>query len=323
MRVVVIGAAGFIGSHLCLSLADGGNAVMAVDNLSHGTDICLRNHKGIEFCKGDASLIDFKNLIDDFQADAVCHLADASQASAAWDTLRFGSYVDGLINVLQASLGSKISKFVYASSADHLFGKENSEFPIRDRTKTSPADMYGVHKYNNERFIAHASSRAAKPKLRWTVVRLPYVYGPSMRHRCKGVRKGYCFISEAIRKPKAVLNIPGDGNQTRDFLWVADAVSALEIAIHDRGLVGTVNVGTQVEHKVRDVLGKIDELLNKNRRRAKPLKVEYAYKRKDKVLRSCVNAATMHDHRWQPKMPIAHGLQYLVDNGVEMSLDSQ
>ena len=323
MRVVVIGAAGFIGSHLCLSLADGGNAVMAVDNLSHGTDICLRNHKGIEFCKGDASLIDFKNLIDDFQADAVCHLADASQASSAWDTLRFGNYVDGLINVLQASLGSKISKFVYASSADYLFGKENSELPVRDRTKTWPADMYGVHKYNNERFIAHASSHSSKPRLRWTVVRMPYVYGPSMRHRCKVVRKGYCFISEAIHKPRALLSIPGDGNQTRDFLWIADAVSALEIAIQDRGLVGTVNIGTQVEHKVREVLEKIDELMNKNKRRPKKLNVEYTYKRKDKVLRSCVNATTMRNHRWQPKMSIAHGLQYLVDNGVEMSLESQ
>lgn len=313
MRVVVTGAAGFIGTNLCLSLASGNHAVMAVDDLSHGVNSFSDDIKNIEFRKSDISKADMLSVFRDFKADSVCHLADASVASPSWETKMFGRYTDALVNVLEASVAAHVKKFVYASSSDYLFGRQ-CKIPVKDSMQSRPASLYGVHKYNCERIITHYAS---VHKFRWVVLRFPYVYGPSMRHCSKKIRKGYCFIAEALHRPS--VRVPGDGNQTRDFLWVGDAVSAAEIALSDKLLIGSVNVGTGVETSINKVLERIQELRAASKR--KLAKIEYTYKRKDDVLRSSVDASTLKEHRWIPKVGIAHGLTNLLNNGIELNLD--
>jgi len=315
MRVVVTGAAGFVGTHLCFSLAGSGHSVLALDDLSHGVDSFSSRHpKKICFHEMDISKpgADMQSLFRDFQADVVCHLADVSPASPAWDTCMFGRYVDALVNAAEASVGAGVQKFVYASSADYLFGRQ-CDMPAKDTMKSRPANLYGVHKHNCECIVTYL---AAASRLRWAAIRLPYVYGPSARHLAKKARKGYCFISDALkRRGRPVIRVPGDGNQTRDFLWVGDAVAALEIALRDRGLVGVANVGTGIETPVRKVLDRIEELT------ARKIRVEYLYKKKDDVPRSQVSAATMQEHRWRPKTGIVHGLESLVANGIEATYE--
>jgi len=311
MRIGVTGAGGFIGTHLCFSLASAGHSVLALDDLSHGVDsFSGKDLRRIRFHEIDVSKSpdEIRSLFEDFRTDAVCHLADASLASPAWDTCMFGRYVDALVNTMSASIAIGVQKFVYASSADYLFGRQ-CEMPVRDTMKSRPANLYGVHKHNCECIVTHM---AAASRLRWAVVRLPYVYGASARHLAKKARKGYCFISDALkRRGRPVIRIPGDGNQTRDFLWVGDAVAALEAAIQDRGLVGVANAGTEIETPVRKVLERIEELTGRKAR------VEYLYKKKDDVPRSQVSATTMREHRWRPKTGIAHGLENLAENGIK------
>lgn len=310
MRVIITGAAGFIGTHLCFSLAGSGHSVLALDDLSHGADsFSAPEAKGIEFREADVSKpeSDMASVMRDFQADAVCHLADASQASPSWDTHMYGRYADALVNTVEAAAEVGVGKFVYASSADYLFGRE-CDMPVRDTTRVRPANLFGVHKFNCERAITHVAS---KHKLRCATLRLPYVYGPSAPPPRKA-RKGRCFVADALRRRgRPLLRIEGDGNQTRDFLWVADAVSAFEIALRDRGLLGVVNVGTEIETPVRKVIEKIEEMAGR------VVRVEYLYKKKDSVPRSQVNASAMREHRWLPKTSIVRGLENLLSNGIE------
>jgi len=313
VRVVVTGGAGFLGSHLCFSLAGAGHTVLSMDDLSHGVNTFTGQHaKKIDFQEIDVSNTNSVSMICDFKADAVFHLADVSAASPAFDTGLFGKYSDALTNVLQASVAAKVKKFVYASSADYLFGRQ-CEMPVNDATKSMPANLYGVHKYACERQV---SWMASKHHLRWAALRLPYVYGPSARHLCKRIRRGYCFVSEALlRRRRYVLRIASDGNQSRDFLWIADAVSAMEMAMRDRCLVGAVNVGTGIETSINKVLAKLEEL------KGRKLRVERLYKKKDDVPRSRVDSSVMREHRWQPKTGIVSGLEILVANGVETTFD--
>ena len=308
MRVVVTGAAGFIGTHLCFSLTGSGHSVLALDDLSHGVDsFSKRETKGLEFRETDVSKpeSDMASVMRDFRADAVCHLADASQASSSWDTHMYGRYADALVNTVEAAAEVGVGKFIYASSADYLFGRE-CDMPVMDAARARPANLFGVHKFNCERAITHIASKC---KLRWTTLRLPYVYGPSAPPP-KKARKGRCFVADALRGARP-LHIEGDGNQTRDFLWIADAVTAFEIALRDRGLIGVANVGTEIETPVRKVIEKIEEMAGR------VVRVEYLYKKKDSVPRSQVNASAMREHRWTPKTSIVRGLGSLVNNGIE------
>lgn len=217
--VLVTGGAGFIGSHLVEKLVAQGAQVTVVDNLSSGRLANLQAvGEKIRFERLDLPGHSLDDLLGDSGFEVVFHLAGhvdipASVRAPEWDlevnglsTLRL---VDGIRRV------SPGSRLVFASSAA-VYG-EGEGRPLRETDPASPIAPYGVSKLMGEHYLrVYAESH----DLRTASLRLFPVYGPRLRKHVV-----HDFIAKLQRNPEA-LEIHGDGEQVRDFLFVDDAVDA-------------------------------------------------------------------------------------------------
>ncbi len=215
MKALVTGGCGFIGSHLVDRLIAEGHDVSVLDNLSSGKRDNLNSKAG--FINGDvadAALV--TKMVS--EADAVFHLA----AIASVQVCEEQPEVANRTNVTGTELifktaAAKAIPVIYASSAA-VYG-DNPELPLSETSKTGPLGNYGRHKLQNE-VIAAANKGAPSVGLRFF-----NVYGP--RQDASSPYSGVIskFMSNAVAgRP---LTFFGDGEQTRDFIYVADIVSLL------------------------------------------------------------------------------------------------
>jgi UDP-glucose 4-epimerase len=241
VRALVTGAAGFIGSHLAERLIDGGARVTGVDCF---TDYYPRplKEKNLERLRRETAF----SLVDTPLAEAnldalldgvthVFHLAAQAGVRKSWGR-DFHVYTINNVEATQALLEACISKpverFVYASSSS-VYGDE-VPIPMREDTRPQPVSPYGVTKLAAEQlcYLYHVNYSVPTVSLRYFTV-----YGPRQRPDM-----GFSRFLEAALKGLPV-QMYGDGRQTRDFTFVADAVSAT-VAAATRGKPGGVyNVG--------------------------------------------------------------------------------
>ena len=247
MRIVVTGGAGFIGSHLVDAFLARGDEVMVIDDLSHGR---------VEILSLDAvrlhqvSVTDVQavtNLITTFTPEVICHLAAQisvrhSMADPAADA---ETNVIGTVNVLTAA--AKVNaRVVFASTGGAMYGN-GVALPTPEDLPPGTEAPYGVSKYCAEQYLAlfnklHGSTHVA--------LRLGNVYGPRQDpHGEAGVVAIFCGQAAHDDQP----TIYGDGEQTRDYVFVGDIVDAFLAAIHYDG-DGVFNVGTGIETSVLDLL---------------------------------------------------------------------
>jgi UDP-glucose 4-epimerase len=240
----VTGGAGFIGSHLVEELVNRNEDVVVVDNLSHGAlhNLSVRAH----FIEGDVLARDA--WIDEIgQADALIHLA--AQISVPWseahpeDDVR--TNVLGTVAMLQAARELRCREFRLASSAA-VYG-DNPEIPLNEEAVSVPLAYYGLDKQVAERYVQH---EARAGHMRTTILRLANVYGPRQRVNGEGAVVG--VFCETLARGH-VPHIDGDGQQTRDFIYVKDVARAF---CHDLGSVSrseVYNIGTQKATSVAEI----------------------------------------------------------------------
>ena len=241
MKALVTGAAGFIGSHLTGSLLDRGVEVSGIDcftdyyprpmkeaNLAEN-----RSRPGFSFEEVRIQDADLDRLLDG--VTHVFHLAAQAGVRKSWgrDFQVYTSHnVDASQQLLEACVGRKIHRFVYASSSS-LYG-DHVPIPMREDALPQPVSPYGVTKLAAEQlgylyFVNHGVPA--------TALRYFTVYGPRQRPDMAFHR----FIRASLEG--APITLYGDGEQTRDFTYVADAVAAT-MAEGDRGVPGRAyNVG--------------------------------------------------------------------------------
>ena len=252
MRVVVTGGAGFIGSHVAEALLAQGDEVAVLDDLSNGRlqDV----PEGAIFVEGDVrqeSDVDAAFEALGGQVDAVCHLAGQASTFRSFDSPTWDMSVNGLgtARMLEAAHRHGTRKFVFASSMT-TYG-DPPGLPVLEDMPCLPISFYGVTKWAAERSVSLAAIEAGWG-MRSVSFRMFNVYGErqSLTNPYQGVLG--IFLGNVLRGEQ--IRIFGDGEQSRDFVYVRDVARAWVTAATDPPPGATVvNLGTQTRTTINQL----------------------------------------------------------------------
>jgi UDP-glucose 4-epimerase len=290
MRAVVTGGAGFIGSHVVEALLARGDEVHVLDDLSRGTR--ERVAAGAELHVGDIREPDA--VFDSVRPEAVFHLAAQADVRVSVERPDFDADVNvlGTVRILEAARRSG-AKVVFSSTGGAVYGECTS--PAMESAGRRPLAPYGTSKLCGEEYLAtwnrlygtgHVSLRFAN------------VYGPRQEpHGEAGVVAIFMGLLHAGGTPK----IYGDGSQTRDYVFVADAVRAMLAALDHDG--GVFNVGTSVETSVVELYDAIQGASGVTRKAA------FAEARLGELQRSVLDSSLAgRELGWRPEHSLDDGL---------------
>ncbi len=247
MRVLVTGGAGFIGSHVAGGYRREGHDVVVVDDLSSG-------HPGnlppdIPLVVADVTDRDeMGRLFGDFKPQVVNHHAAQINVRRSVDDPVFDARVNilGIINLAELAMRHGAAHFVFASSGGAIYGEQET-YPAAEDHPRRPVSPYGVSKLAGEEYLGYYRGSRG---LSSVILRYANVYGPRQDpHGEAGVVA--IFLTAMLSGATPVIN--GDGNQTRDYVYVDDVVRA-NMAVSRPELSGEVfNVGTGLETSVNDI----------------------------------------------------------------------
>jgi UDP-glucose 4-epimerase len=258
MNVLITGGAGFIGSHLAEHLLASGYSVRVLDNLSTGKRENLPVHANIEFVLGD---IRDKVLVSDSARgmDAIVHLAAVASVQASVDdpTGTHETNFDGTLHLLEAARNENIRRFLYASSAA-VYG-DNTRLPLVEDEILNPLSPYAADKLAGEYYLRFYH---AKYGIETTAFRFFNIFGP--RQDPSSPYSGVISIFiERVTHGKPV-TIFGDGQQTRDFVYVGDLVKLLAQSLSNSQTAGQViNIGRGKQCSLNELLDALEKLTGK------------------------------------------------------------
>jgi len=246
--VLVTGGAGFIGSHLADALLSRGERVVVLDDLSSGDRV--RVPSAARFVKGDIRDASLPDLLKAERVGTVFHLAaQVDVRKSVLDPVGDASVnVLGTVNVARASAEAGVAQIVFSSSGGAIYGDPQGERADEDHP-LCPCSPYGAAKLAGEKYL---QALAIDGGFAVALLRYANVYGPRQDGRGEAGVIGI-WMRRLLDGQEAIIN--GDGLQTRDFVFVADVVSA-NLATFSGHVAGTFNVGTGVETNLADLYRK-------------------------------------------------------------------
>ena len=245
---LVTGGAGFIGSHLCDRLLAEGHRVVAVDDLSTGRIANLSEARGygseFTFFNMDVRADGLLSLFERHRPEVMMHVAAQAAVSTSVEDPVHDAAVNvmGLLNLMECCVKTGVRKVVYAASGGTLYG-EPRKLPVKETAIGRPVSPYGISKKVGIDYLAYYERQHG---VAFTALALANVYGP--RQNPDG-EAGVVAIFASRMLVGQTPTIFGDGNQTRDYVFVDDVVHAFALAA-GRGDGRLVNVGTGLETSV-------------------------------------------------------------------------
>ena len=302
MRLLITGAAGFIGSRLAETLLAQGHQVTGIDNfldyyprwMKEKNLEGVRTKPGFEFIEADLLETDLVSLIK--RLEGVVHLAAQAGVRASWGE-NFRTYSDNNVlatqRLLEACRGEGIKKFIYASSSS-LYG-DTDDLPMREESILRPVSPYGVSKAAGE-YLAYLYYRNFG--LPTVALRFFTVYGPRQRPDMAFHR---FFKAGMEGKPLVVW---GDGEQSRDFTFIDDIVQGCGRAL-EAGRDGAVyNIGGGTRRTLNEILEAMRRITGK------PLGVNYQPVQKGDVRHTGASLEKIKKELgYQPQVSMMEGLE--------------
>jgi UDP-glucose 4-epimerase len=292
VRALVTGGAGFIGSHVVEALLGRGDEVTVLDSFATGKRENLTD--GARLLEGDIRS-DVDAAFDAARPEVCFHLAAQADVGTSVERPDYDADVNviGTLRVLEAARRHG-TQLVFASTGGAIYGECTR--PAREEDARQPLSPYGTSKLAGEEYLGtwnrlHGTSHV--------VLRLANVFGPRQAAKLEG---GVIAIFTDRLTAGEGVRIFGDGEQTRDFVYVADVVQAMLAAIGHSG--GTFNVGTGIETSVNRLFEACRAVAGSSGR------AEYAPPRPGDLLRSVLDVGRARQELgWEPAHDLESGLR--------------
>ena len=298
-KILITGGAGFIGTNLANVLSNSNLNITVIDDLSSGEMSEILKFPNIKFIKEDIRNIDnYKNILS--TSDYIFHLAARNIGnSIANPTDNFDVNCKATFKILEFLRinNKKLKRFIYSSSCVTTCPCRRP--PINECDTPNILSPYAASKYSAENFCV---SYYENYNLPISIVRFSNVYGPYQ------YIKNYSGIISKIFNAALnnhIINIHGDGEQTRDYTFIDDSISALIlVAINNKSIGEVYNIGTGIETSVNKLVDLIQDILKIK------LKVKYIdYRDIDNIRRRVLNVEKIRkDLKWFPLNSLKNGL---------------
>lgn len=299
MKILVTGGAGFIGSHIVDKLIENGHDVVVVDDLSTGS---MENvHKNAVLHTMDIRSEYIGRIFAMEKPDVIIH--HAAQIDVQKSIKQPGVDADinivGTVNILENCVKYGVKKIIYASSAA-VYGTPQY-LPVDEKHIVDPISYYGISKHTPEHYIKVYNLLYG---LKYTILRYANVYGPRQDPKGEG---GVVSIFTNRMLNDEQPTIFGDGEATRDYIYVGDIAEA-NIKALELGDNEIINVSTNSTTAVNELFQTIKEIVGFNK---EPI---YADERKGDIKHSCLdNGKAKELLGWQPQYSLEDGLRRTVE----------
>ncbi|MBN1180619.1 MAG: NAD-dependent epimerase/dehydratase family protein [Anaerolineae bacterium] len=299
MKILVTGGAGFIGSHVVDSFIAAGHDVAVVDDLSTGRRANLDPRAA--FYEIDLRTPDLRRVFERERPEVVSHHAAQVDVRRSMADPTFDASVNvlGALNLLECAHQFGTRKMVYISSGGAVYG-EPEALPCTEEHPIRPLSPYGASKYIVEKYL---SIYRENYHLDYTILRYANVYGPRQDpHGEAGVVA--LFVGAMLSGTQPV--IFGDGEQTRDFVYVGDCARANLLAL-GRGSGRAYNIGTGAEASINHLAALLKEITGYDGR------VAYDLPKAGDVYRTYLDVNRAREELgWTPTVSLEDGLRRTV-----------
>lgn len=246
-KVLITGGAGFIGGHLAEYWLKQGSEVVVIDNFRSSSKTNIEHLKNVKLF--EYSITDIDNLRKCFEGvDYVHHMAAMISVPESIENPRecVEININGLLNVLECCKEFGVKKIVHSSSAA-VYG-DNPQTPKLTSMRPEPKSPYGITKLDGEYYLEVYRENFG---VNSTSLRHFNIFGPRQNPKSQYAAAVPIFITKALANQDLI--IYGDGEQTRDFIYIADVVKANVLAVTNPDVYGTFNVGTASKISINDI----------------------------------------------------------------------